>query len=54
MREADAVIYNARRALRKATGQTKGRLQRAINELDTTPAAHPAGRCPDPQSAGGR
>ncbi len=36
MREADAVIRNARRALRKATGQTKGRLQRAINELDTT------------------
>jgi IS5 family transposase len=36
MGEADAVIRNARRALRKATGQAKGRLQRAINELDTT------------------
>jgi len=36
MGEADAVIRNARRALRKATGQRKGRLQRAINELDTT------------------
>jgi len=36
MREADAVIRNARRALRGATGQTKGRLCRAINELDTT------------------
>jgi IS5 family transposase len=36
MREADAVIRNARRALRKATGQTKGRLRRAINELGTT------------------
>jgi IS5 family transposase len=35
MREAQAVARNARRALRKATGQRKGRLQRAINELDT-------------------
>jgi IS5 family transposase len=36
MGEADAVMRNARRALRTATGQAKGRLQRAINELDTT------------------
>jgi transposase, IS5 family len=36
MREADAVVRNARRALRTATGQAKGRLHRAINELDTT------------------
>jgi IS5 family transposase len=36
MREADAVIRNARRALRTATGQTKGRLHRAIDELNTT------------------
>ena len=36
MRDADAVVRNARRALRRATGQTKGRLQRAVDELDTT------------------
>jgi transposase, IS5 family len=36
MRDAEAVIRNARQALRKATGQTKGRLHRAIDELDTT------------------
>ena len=36
MRDADAVVRNARRALGKATGQTRGRLHRAINELDTT------------------
>jgi IS5 family transposase len=35
-READAVLRNARRALRPATGQTKGRLGRAVQELDTT------------------
>ncbi|MGZ6780584.1 MAG: ISNCY family transposase [Mycobacterium sp.] len=35
MREATAVIRNARRALRTATGQRKGRLHRAINNLDT-------------------
>jgi IS5 family transposase len=35
MREATAVIRNARRALRTATGQRKGRLHRAINDLDT-------------------
>jgi IS5 family transposase len=35
MREAKAVIRNARRALRTATGQRKGRLHRAINDLDT-------------------
>ena len=34
MREAKAVIGNARRALRTATGQRKGRLHRAINDLD--------------------
>jgi IS5 family transposase len=33
--EATAVIRNARRALRTATGQRKGRLHRAINDLDT-------------------
>jgi IS5 family transposase len=36
MRDADAVIRNARRALGIATGQARGRLCRAINELDTT------------------
>jgi transposase, IS5 family len=35
MREATAVIRNARRALRAATGQRTGRLHRAINDLDT-------------------
>lgn len=35
MREAKAVIRNARRALRRATGQRKGRLHRAINALNT-------------------
>ena len=35
MREATAVIRNAKRALRSATGQRKGRLHRAINDLDT-------------------
>lgn len=33
MREATAVIGNARRALRTATGQRKGQLHRAINDL---------------------
>ncbi|TDO49598.1 IS5 family transposase, partial [Kribbella sp. VKM Ac-2571] len=39
MRDADAVVRNARRALRRATGpsgQAKGRLHRALDELDTT------------------
>ncbi|TDO52811.1 IS5 family transposase, partial [Kribbella sp. VKM Ac-2571] len=36
MRDADAVVRNARRALRRATGQTKGRLYRALDELTTT------------------
>jgi IS5 family transposase len=36
MRDADAVVRNARRALRRATGQTRGRLRRAVQELDTT------------------
>ena len=34
-REATAVLRNAKCALRTATGQRKGRLQRAINHLDT-------------------
>ena len=34
MREATAVIRNARRALRAATGCRQGRLHRAINDLD--------------------
>jgi IS5 family transposase len=34
MREASAVIRNARRALRGASGHRKGRLHRAINNLD--------------------
>jgi IS5 family transposase len=33
MRQAKVVIRNARRALRAATGQRKGRLHRAINDL---------------------
>jgi IS5 family transposase len=35
MRDAAAVVRNAKRALRRATGQRKGQLRRAINELDT-------------------
>lgn len=35
MREATSVIRNAKRALRGATGQRKGRLHRAINALNT-------------------
>jgi transposase, IS5 family len=35
MREATTMIRNARRALRGASGQRKGRLHRAINDLDT-------------------
>src|SRR5882724_7978351 len=35
MRETTAVIRNARRALRGAAGQRKGRLHRAINDLET-------------------
>jgi transposase, IS5 family len=35
IRQARAVVRNARRALRQASGQRKGRLHRAINELDT-------------------
>jgi transposase, IS5 family len=35
VREATAVIRNARRALRGATGQRKGRLHRAIDALNT-------------------
>jgi transposase, IS5 family len=34
--DAYQVLHNARRALRRATGQAKGRLRRAINELSTT------------------
>jgi transposase, IS5 family len=34
IREATAVIRNARRALRVATGCRRGRLHRAINDLD--------------------
>jgi transposase, IS5 family len=34
MREATAVIRNARRALRAATGCRRGRLHRAINDLN--------------------
>jgi transposase, IS5 family len=36
MRDADAVVRNARRALRRATGQTRGRLHRALDELVMT------------------
>jgi transposase, IS5 family len=39
MREAIVVIRNARRALRGASGQRKGRLHRAINRLDTIVAS---------------
>jgi IS5 family transposase len=35
MREANSVIRNAKRALRTATGQRRGRLHRAINALNT-------------------
>ena len=35
MREADAVVRNARRAVRTATGSRKGRLVRALNDLTT-------------------
>lgn len=33
--DAHAVLRNARRALRTATGQRRGRLHRAVNDLDT-------------------
>jgi transposase, IS5 family len=35
-RDAEQVLGNARRALRRVTGQAKGRLRRAINELTVT------------------
>jgi IS5 family transposase len=35
VREATAVLRNARRALRAAAGQRKGRLHRAVNDLNT-------------------
>jgi IS5 family transposase len=35
MREATAVLRNAKRALRAASGQRRGRLHRAINDLNT-------------------
>lgn len=35
MRDAGVVLRNARRALRTATGQRKGRLHRAVNDLPT-------------------
>jgi IS5 family transposase len=35
-RDAAAVVRNGKRALRKATGQTKGRLHRALDELSDT------------------
>lgn len=35
MTDAQAVVRNGRRAARKASGQVKGRLRRALNELDT-------------------
>jgi IS5 family transposase len=35
IREVAAVVRNAKRALRGATGQRKGRLHRAINDLET-------------------
>jgi transposase, IS5 family len=35
VRDADAVVRNARRALARATGQTRGRLHRALDELTT-------------------
>ena len=48
MREATAVIRNARRALRTATGQRKGRLHRAINDLNTMMGMHQTGGGPSP------
>lgn len=35
MREAAAVIRNGKRALRRVSGQSRGQLRRAINDLDT-------------------
>ncbi len=35
MRDAVVVMRNAKRALRGATGERKGRLHRAINDLNT-------------------
>ena len=35
MADAAAVIRNGKRALRRVSGQTRGRLRRAINDLDT-------------------
>ena len=45
MRDATAVIRNGRRALSKTTGQAKGRLRRALDELDTV--LHRAARVVD-------
>ena len=53
MGEATVVIRNARRALRAATGHRKGRLNRAINRLETVAAitelavARPVAACPE-------
>ena len=38
VRDASAVMRNAKRALRQASGQRKGQLRRAINDLDTVMA----------------
>jgi hypothetical protein len=48
--DACQVLANARQALRRVTGQTRGQLRRAINELSTTverTGSVLAGRGPD-------
>jgi IS5 family transposase len=35
-RDGEAILANARRALRRVTGRTRGRLRRAVDELATT------------------
>ena len=52
IREASAVVRNARRALRAATGPRKGRLRQAINHLDTIDGTRRTGCGPNPQPAG--
>jgi len=52
MRDVMAVIRNARRALRTATGPRRGRLAQAINQPRHDRAAHPTGGGTVPRSTG--
>ena len=52
MREATVVIRNAKRALRAASGPRRGRLHRAINDLEHPDGTHQTGRGADSQPVG--